>query len=154
VRKRAYHPQRAGIVRVKGKGLGHDNAHVVVQQAMGEGSRVPQSLLKREKERWNIVIQLILLSRVHAENTEARGPHGARLRGGVQTRRIAVRLDAEGAAQETRARKHAAVDCCAVCFRALVPCAVGLLCRPTSRTALNSVESSDSSAPLRSLREP
>jgi len=68
-----------------------------------------------------MAIQLILLSRVHAENAEAR--------------RIAVRLAAEGAAQETRARKQAAVDCYAVCFRTLVPCAVGLLSagRPVER---------------------
>jgi hypothetical protein len=51
--------------------------------------------------------QLILLSRVHAENAE--------------TQRIAVRLAAEGAAQGTRARLQAAIDHCAVCSRALIP---------------------------------
>ncbi|HEV8318837.1 MAG TPA: hypothetical protein VGQ10_15585, partial [Vicinamibacterales bacterium] len=34
------------------------------------------------------MIQLILLSRVHAENAETRGPHRARLRGGVQMPRM------------------------------------------------------------------
>ena len=69
----------------------------------------------------------------------------------------AVRLAAEGAAQGTRARRQTARSSIAACRRALVPCAGGLLCRPTSRTALNNVESPDSSAvsaPLRSLREP
>lgn len=35
--KARYHAQREGIVRVKGKGLGHKGAHVVVQVPLGNG---------------------------------------------------------------------------------------------------------------------
>jgi ABC-type bacteriocin/lantibiotic exporter with double-glycine peptidase domain len=37
IKKSKYHPQKEGIVRVKGKGLGHRGGHVVVQVQLGEG---------------------------------------------------------------------------------------------------------------------
>ena len=135
---------------------------LLTQGELREISRELPGLLAIARERGNLYLETELRTRLHVmwlrERTTERPDSTDSPVTGIRRERgdaeDAVRLAAEGAAQGTRARQQAAIDDCAVCRRALVPCAVGLLCRPTSRTALNNVESSDSSAPLRSLPEP